>query len=71
MNLRKMKFISYKHFVFIICGILMQILQISHEEKLKSDVFGYYVQQPSPRHTSIEHYVDQSTTAFVYDVDYA
>ena len=40
MNLRKMKFISYiyilflQSFLFIICGILVYILEMSGEEKL-------------------------------------
>ena len=72
MNLRKIKFISYIYtlflhrFFFIICEIFISILQISVEEKLYSDVFGYY----SRHHdiTSTERYIGQSTFAFIYDV---
>ena len=33
----------FTSFLFTICEIFISILQISGEEKLYSDVFGYYV----------------------------
>ena len=38
----------FRSFVFIICDVMIKSLQISGEEKLQTDMFGYYVQQPSP-----------------------
>ena len=41
---------------------------VSGKEKLQTNVFGYYVQQPSPWHDSIECNVSQSILAFIPDI---